>query len=596
MSNVPPMSQFYFPRVCFPSLRLTFTLSLMLLTGACSLVQEPVTPVVETVGAIKLNQLGFLPDAQKRAVVPDTPAKNFSVVDQRSGAAVFNAPLGAALEWVPAQESVKLANFSEFKTPGKYRIRVKGLADSPPFSISADEYVALNGAVIKAFYYNRAGMALTEQFAGVYARAAGHADTQVLVHASAATQLRPVDTAISAPKGWYDAGDYNKYVVNSGITTYTLLAAFEHFPDYYAAQNLHIPESGDAVPDLLNEIFWNLDWMLAMQDPDDGGVYHKLTEKNFSQFVMPSHVNAPRYVVQKTTAAALNFAAVMAMASRVFAPYNASYPGYSAKMLVAAEKAWVWASRHSAVIYEQPDDIKTGKYGDNKLSDEFAWAAAELYIATKNNRYYVAMNSTEVKNTVPSWSDVRGLAWMSLAQHRTQLTALADQQLIASRIDGLAADLLVKAQSSGYGVPMQVSDFIWGSNAVAANQAMMLIQGFRLNGNRQYLDAAQSLLDYLLGRNATGYSFVTGFGAKPTLHPHHRPSGADAVAAPVPGFLVGGPQPDQQDASECPVAYPTKIPAKSYVDHECSYASNEVAINWNAPLVYLSGALQVLTR
>ena len=99
----------------------------------------------------------------------------------------------------------------------------------------------------------------------------------------------------------------------------------------------------------------------------------------------------------------------------------------------------------------------------------------------------------------------------------------------------------------------------------------------------------------MLGRNAVGTSFVTGYGARSALHPHHRPSAADGIAAPVPGFLVGGPQPGQQDKGDCPVPYPSTAAAKSWLDHDCSYASNEIAINWNAPLVYVSGAIQALT-
>jgi endoglucanase len=491
---------------------------------------------------------------------------------------------------------VQLADFSSLKELGSYQIRVAGIADSFSFTVSVDEYKALNDAAIKAFYYNRASIELKQQFAGVYARALGHADTNVKVHLSAASAARPVDTVISSPKGWYDAGDYNKYIVNSGISTYTLLAAFEHYPDYYKTQNLNIPESSDSVPDLLNEAMWNIEWMLTMQDPADGGVYHKLTNKSFDGFVMPDKATTQRYVVQKSTSAALNFAAVMATASRVYSGYESAFPGMSAKTLAAAEKAWAWVSANPAIYYVQPSDIQTGQYEDSNVADEFAWAAAELYITTKTDTYYTAMKPTQLTNTVPSWQDVRGLAWVSLAHHRNQLTVAADQILIAKRVDDLAKSLLTISQTSAYGVSMQLGDFNWGSNSSAANQAMMLIQGYRLNGNRAYLDAAQSLLDYLLGRNAVDYSFVTGFGTKSTLNPHHRPSDADGVVAPIPGFLAGGPQPGQQDAKDCPsVVYPSKIAAKSYLDHVCSYASNEIAINWNAPLVYISGALQVLT-
>lgn len=103
-------------------------------------------------------------------------------------------------------------------------------------------------------------------------------------------------------------------------------------------------------------------------------------------------------------------------------------------MLAAAESAWDWAVANPSITYKQPDDIKTGEYGDGNLADEFAWAAAELYITSKKDSYYTAMKPTETFATVPSWGDVRGLGWISLAHHRENLTAIADQQLIVSRI------------------------------------------------------------------------------------------------------------------------------------------------------------------
>lgn len=550
-----------------------------------------------TAQQIKLNQLGFLPGSAKWALIPDVAATDFALVDSASGTVVFNGDLTAAATWAEAGEKVKLADFSSVKTPGTYKLRVDGLADSAAFGIAEDVYEALTAASIKAFYFNRSSAELLPQHAGVYARPLGHPDTRVLIHASAATAERPEGTVVSSPKGWYDAGDYNKYIVNSGISTYSLLAAYEHFPDLFAAQRLNIPESGDNIPDLLNEALWNLEWMLSMQDPADGGVYHKLTNKNFDGEVMPHQAISERYLVQKTTAAALDFAAVMATASRIFAAYENELPGLSARMLAAAESAWQWAQANPAVVYQQPADIKTGEYGDRNLDDEFFWAATELYIATQNDSYYQAANAANTSATVPSWGDVRSLGWISLAHHRAGLSAVADQALILGRVQGLANQLRSVWAGSAYRVTMQTGDFIWGSNSVALGQAMMLVQAYKLNpGERDYLDAAQSALDYVLGRNAVDTSFVTGFGHKSTLHPHHRPSGADGIEAPIPGFIAGGPQPQQQDKSDCPVPYPSAIPAKSYLDHYCSYASNEIAINWNAPLVYVVAALQALTE
>jgi len=544
---------------------------------------------------IKLNQAGYLPQASKLALVPSGAGSAFEVVAADGGRVVLRGELGRPASWAPAGDTVRVADFSSLTVPGTYRLKVAGQPDSDAFEVKPGAYRALNKAALKAFYFNRSGTALPARYAGAYARPAGHLDDRVLVHASAASGTRPAGTAISAAKGWYDAGDYNKYIASSAISTYTLLAAYEHFPAWFGGLDVQIPESGDAVPDILDEAMWNLEWMLAMQDPADGGVYHKLTNLRFDAMVQPHEaMREPRYVVAKSTSAALGFAATMATASRVLSAHDQRWPGLSARMLAAAERAWAWAQDHPAVQFKNPPDVLTGEYGDPRLDDEFAWAAAELYITTGKDSYYLAMAPETVSATVPAWDDVRGLAWMSLAQHRAHLTPLADQALIASRIDGLAARLAGEWRASGYRVGMKGADFVWGSNAVMLNGAMMLVQAYRLNGKRDYLDAAQSHLDYVLGRNALGLSFVTGTGVRTPQHPHHRPSIGDKVQEPVPGFVVGGPQPFQQDKAECP-PYPSSLPALSYLDHACSYASNEVAINWNAPLVYVLGALSALT-
>jgi len=546
-------------------------------------------------GIVKVNQIGFLPGSQKLAVVPQDAGARFEVVPAAGGKPVFSGTLGAPARWDASGETVRIADFTGLVAPGQYRIKVDGLPLSDAFPVKPDNYRALSAASLKAFYFNRTAIALAPQYAGAWARPAGHPDDKVVVHASAASGSRPAGTVIASSKGWYDAGDYNKYLPSSGISTYTLLAAFEHFPRWFERLDVNIPESGNGVPDVIDEAMWNLAWMLSMQDPADGGVYHKLTNLKFDAMVMPHLAQKePRYVVAKSTSAALNFAATMAAASRVLAPYQKQYPGMAAKMLAASEAAWKWAQANPAVLFKNPPDVVTGEYGDARVDDEFAWAAAELYITTGKDSYYTAMQPETVSSTYPAWDDVRGLAWMSLAHHRERLTPMADRKLIAARVDGLAERLAQEWRTSGYRVPMKASDFVWGSNAVMLNQAMMLLQGYRLNGKRDYLLASQSALDYVLGRNALGYSFVTGFGARPSLHPHHRPSQGDSVAAPVPGWVTGGPQPFQQDKAECP-PYPSTLPALSYLDHVCSFASNEVAINWNAPLVYVSAALSELT-
>jgi len=542
---------------------------------------------------IKLNQVGYKPFAEKLAVVPGVAATTFAVKDAND-AVVLTGNLSAAQTWAPSYESVKLADFSDLKEEGTYTLSVEGVQNSASFKIAADAYDLLNVGAIKAFYFNRAGIELQEEYAGIYKRAAGHADTNVIVHKSAATPARPEGSTISAPRGWYDAGDYNLYIVNSGITTYTLLAAYEKYASYFNSRDFNIPESGDGVPDLLDEARWNLDWMLSMQDPNDGGVYHKLTSKEFSGFVMPNADTSLRYVVQKTTAATLDFAAVMAAASRIYKPYDANL---STRMLDAAKAAWTWAEANDKVYYTQPTDIKTGEYGDSNVSDELAWAAAELYITTGENAYFADFKQSAGSADIPGWQNVKSLGLISLAHNIDSLSAVVDKDLLKSRLNALATSASTSKSTSAYGVPLATGDFYWGSNSGALNKAMMLTVAYELDNTKTaYLKTAQSLLDYVLGRNATDFSFVTGFGVRTPQNIHHRPSGADGISVPIPGFVVGGPNASQDDKKDCNKPYPSTIAAKSYLDAQCSYASNEIAINWNAPLVYVSAALQVLTE
>lgn len=555
--------------------------------GSLSVPADDAVAAPAATAKIHLNQLGFLPEAGKIAVVPNTPSGEFWLVDAKTGSEVLRGPLSQAQSWDVAGETVKIADFTAFNKPGHYRIRVAEVGESPPFYIQENVFDPVLAAAIKYFYFNRAGASIDADYAGPFARPAGHPDTIVYIHPTAASAARPVGTVVSSPKGWYDAGDYNKYSVNSGISTYALLAALADFPRLFADVRLKIPESSDAVPDLLNEILWNLDWFITMQDPHDGGVYHKLTDLRFSGDGMPHEQNTKRYMVEKSTAATLNFAAVFAYASVVMREYQKHFPGRSEQYLQAAEKAWAWAKKNPKALYVQPKEINTGTYAmvNETLQDEWFWAAAELLRASGKKAYMSGVNLPE-NPRVPEWSSVEGLGLYALVR---QNNAPAKMQQGAGDLLVAMADRMVREYwQSGYLVPMVEADFRWGSNAVAMNKAMVLLAAERVRPNKDYRPAARALLDYVLGRNPTGYSFVTGFGSKPALYPHHRISHYDGVAAPVPGMLVGGPQPGWQD--KC--TYPSRLPAKSYLDDWCSYSTNEVAINWNAPLVYVLAALR----
>lgn len=538
---------------------------------------------------IKINQVGYLPSMAKLAIVPQTQATSFQLLDASTGVIVLNGDLSSQGLWAPAGENVKIADFSSVNTPGEYRIKVEGFSDSTVVRINAKSFDDLHDGVLKAYYFNRASQALSPTYAGDWARPLGHPDTNVLVHESAQTPTRPAGTLIESPKGWYDAGDYNKYIVNSGISTYTLLAAYSDFTSIYQNRDINIPESGDAIPDILDEVMWNLDWMQTMQDPDDGGVYHKLTTLNFEAAVMPHNARSQRYVVHKNSGAALNFAGVMAKASRVYAPFP-SFSNKVSEYQAAAVRAFEYAQANPTLYYQQPSDVSTGEYGDNDLAGEFAWASAELYLLTQDEAYLDLFKQYARSPNSPNWADTMALAYMSLLSEGQEIMPPSDYSDVRHAVLNLADNIVLSHNNSAYRVAMENNDFVWGSNSSAVNKAMMLLQAHRVSNTAntaKYLEAATGLLDYVLGKNPTDYSFVTGFGVKTPMDIHHRQSYSDDLVAPVPGFVAGGPQPGRQDGC----AYTGTFPATTYIDDWCSYASNEVTINWNAPMVYVLAGL-----
>ena len=477
-----------------------------------------------------------------------------------------------------------MGDFSSLNIEGKYTIVVDGKYNSYPFEIKSKVYNEALNAAIKSYYFQRASMAIEQEFGGVYKREAGHPDNNCTFHPSSGHSKG----SLNSPGGWYDAGDYGKYIVNATVSTGQMLNLVEQFPNIIADGALKIPESGNGVSDLLDELKYELDWILTMRDTD-GGVFHKLTAKNFAGFMMPNEYDLERMIIGKGTAATLDFAAVMAQASRIYKNIDVVW---AKKALEASEKAWNWAIENNNVAFDKnPDDVFTGAYNDTKFSDDFYWAAAELFISTKSETYLVYLIENEepfIYELTNSWKFfVRNNAFHSLIENKDLFDGAFATSLAQNQIK-LADEILVNIANNPYNIALE--RFEWGSNSDILNQAMILCNTHRLSGEQKYLTGAVQITDYIFGKNATSYSFLTGFGSKKVMFPHHRPSGADGITEPIPGFIVGGPNIDKQDSGQ--IEYASNFPAKSYMDVEASYASNEVCLNWNAPAVYVLGYLE----
>jgi len=540
---------------------------------------------------IKIDQVGYLPGAPKIAfVVSSIVNGDFTVRRKKDRSVAFAGTLSLPFEDPDTGDRVLVADFSKLVESGTFYLDVQEVGTSWTFQIGTDVYRRAFYLTMRSFYGQRCGTAvdLGREFPG-YKHSACH-----LTGAYHATSGRS-GAAVSA-KGWHDAGDYGRYIVNSGITTGQLLWAYEIFEARVGKVKLNIPESDNSTPDILDEVRWNLDWMLTMQD-EDGGVWHKQTSEQFAAFVMPENDKLLSYVIgtgkepYKSSTATADFAAVMAIAGRTYKTHD---PAYARLCLTAAEKAWNWLLKNPDVLFRNSGGVATGEYGDRNCSDERLWAAAELWRSTKQEpyeRYFLSNYTAQLPmiNPVgpPSWPGVAPLAlW-------TYVLGGGSNQEASSTIRAAsvkAADEIVeRTNRNPYRMSLTPRDYNWGSNGVVANYGNQLIVANLMKPDARYMETAAENLHYLLGRNTFSLSWVTQLGENPFRHPHHRPSESDNNREPWPGLLSGGPNQHRQDPAMKKLA--NLPPAKMYLDDWESYATNENAINWNASIVFLLAGL-----
>jgi endoglucanase len=536
--------------------------------------------------AIKVDQVGYSLSGPKVAIV-SAPGKAFDLKRSSDGAVVFHANLTPAQADADTGDQVQAADFSSFRNEGTYYIDVPGVGRSWNFVLGTNVYEHTYYIAMRGFYGQRCGMAVDmgAEFPG-FSHPACHLHGEYGSSSGAKGERDSIG-------GWHDAGDYGRYMVNSGISTGTLLTAWEMFGARLKTISLKIPESGNGTPDILNEARWNLEWMLKMQD-SDGGVWHKQTSEHFSGFVAPQDDTLPSVVIgtgsapYKSTCATADLAAVAAIAARVYQPFNAKF---AAQNLEAARRAWAWAEKNPNVTFRNPPGVSTGEYGDRNCSDERLWAAAELARTTGEAGFndYFMQNYTKFLSTLDSppsesWSQVAPMGLWSYALSTQKGADAKAAATIRQRTIAAAHAVVERTHANAYRNSMKTTDYVWGSNGVAAGYGMYLLIANAFSPDASFTDAARDNLHYLLGRNSFSLSWVTRVGENPFQHPHHRPSGAKGAA--WPGLMSGGPNSGRNDAvlAKVPRDLP---PARVDADQLGSYASNEICINWQAALVFL---------
>lgn len=527
---------------------------------------------------ISLDQEGYLTLGKKQAVL--TGRCRFRVKDKNGRVKLEGQAEEFGMD--PASgDNVFIADFTPLKTPGTYCIRTDTAEGSCHFRVGNDIYHDLHRDLLKAFYFQRCGCALEEKYAGKFTHACCHTQKAML------WEDRSVIKEVSG--GWHDAGDYGRYISPAAAAVAHLLYAFRLFPECFN-EKTGIPESGNGIPDVLNECRYELEWMLKMQ-AEDGGAYHKLTSAMHADFVMPQDDKSQFYIFPVSSMATADYAAVMALASCVYEPYDEDF---AYRLSEAAKKAWEWLEEHPEYVgFSNPDNCNTGEYGDESDLDERLWAAAEMYMMTGEKKYQKILKKfakEEVGKTDFGWTDVSGFASLAVLTNKRNRVSEWIRHDFKNAVIQEASRLLQIVEENAYRVAMKPEDYVWGSNMVVLNRGMLFILAALIsNGEsaRAYEQAALDQLHYILGVNATGYSYVTGHGENAFKHPHNRPTEADGIEEPIPGFVSGGPCKKPCDAKAMEMIEEGTPPMKCYLDDAACYSLNEITIYWNSPAVFL---------
>lgn len=578
----------------------------------------PLPTAVPTAGPIvipaqiSINQTGYFTQGEKIALLATdaTEPQEWQLLDS-TGKVVMSGTAIIKGKDVNSGDNLQVIDFSSFTSTGPNFTLSTGTLVSAPFAIGDDIYSQLKNDALSYFYHNRSGIAIEAAYVGEdWARPAGHlSDNSVTCFMgkdAGGFNWPGCNYSLDVSGGWYDAGDFGKYVVNGGISVWTLMNLYELLPGTFPDGELLIPENANGVPDILDEARWEMEFLMAMQVPEGqplaGMAHHKMHDESWAAMPMvpPSEVEndsenavagTGRYLYPPSTAATLNLAATGAQCARIWKQID---PAFSERCLIAAESAWEAAQENPVIYAGNTPGSGGGNYEDGAVSDEFYWAAAELFITTVKPEYleHVMGKTQFAKADSFTWGVTSTPGNISLLSVPNELPAerkaVMEENMLAS-----ADNWLDVQQKNGY-AELISKDYPWGSNGQILNNMMLMGMAYKLSGEADYLNGLRMSMDYILGRNGLNKSFVSGYGTYPLLHPHHRFWANDpnnGYPPPPPGALSGGPNSKPDDPAAINANLMDVPPAKRYVDDIGSYTTNEVTINWNAPLVWVAAFL-----
>ncbi|MCJ7815829.1 MAG: glycoside hydrolase family 9 protein, partial [Xanthomonadales bacterium] len=457
------------------------------------------------------------------------------------------------------------ADFSEVQTQGEYYLSIPGLGKSPAFSVKNDVFKPVFQKVFRLFYHSRNSTAIHAPWADPgFERPGGIAEVlSAYIHpAVAASGFSSGEKAGSYKMvrgGWFDAGDYGQYVVNAAPVWYAFGAGLDLEPAVFSSDDFNLPESHNGIPDIIDELEWGMDWLLDMQNQDNGGVYSRLVPLKWDEGP-PQDVKQQRFLFEITSHATASFAAVTALHSRLLRGLN---PPRAERVLAASRAAWEFLENTpqwpaEGDVYRNPNGVHAGEYPDNSATDNRLWAAAELYRTTGEADFKTAFIQL-FRDVKPDPTEGVTFRHQAMAAYWSMYRALQDdgkevdavstgsdralrEQLEKTLI--AAADwYLRKADEHPFNAPIHqhIPYTGWGSFAHSSRVIVPLLQAWTINGDRQYCDRAAEMTNPQLGANPQSISYITGIGSRSPLFPLSLLSRYDTQVPPLNGIPVNGP-------------------------------------------------------
>lgn len=527
---------------------------------------------------IFVNQVGYLPDADKIAVAEVSNEKevSFSVVNE-AGNIVFEGTVSDIRDDELAGGKYGVLDFSDISEEGRYIVRYDG-NESFAFDVKAGVYKNLYKSTLEYFTLSRCGEEIKDPVWGHKVCHSGPAD----VYGSKTGEKRVADG------GWHDAGDYGRYIVAGAKSVMDLLFTYETEKKMYGKTTAFWHDEHS----ILDEVRFELEWFLRMQR-EDGAVFHKASCYHFCGFIWPDMEKDPLVLAPVSTTATADFAGSCAYAAKF---YEKTDPAFAERLMKAAFLSQDYLDTHEDELYKNPPEITTGGYGDGCAKDERYFALCALFGATGNPDYLKkAIQMRKELQENQWWGD--GFGWGCFTGFGNECLLRAEKEILDSlgEQDRKLADDFIKeiqtaviatadkalamADSNVFAYP--IGRVFWGSNGVVMDVGHSLTMAYDLTGDEEYFHCFQRQLSYILGVNPVNYCYVTGAGSNPMKNPHHRPSGF--IKKPMPGMVSGGPGTGLNDAV-AKEQLQGKAPLKCFIDHQGSYSTNEIAIYWNSPL------------